>query len=126
MNLAVLKEINDTVKMANEIAAQAGEGPRWSMYATNRSFVAQVMLVVFLVFGSLNVDLPFVQEQAVDIVCGVGALASAAWALVERLNGKTKVVWNKTLAEAAVAEAEALKKGALAKTLDRAIRGTQR
>lgn len=123
MNLAVLKEINDTVKMANEIAAQAGKGPRWSMYATNRSFIAQLMLVVFLVFGSLNVDLPFAQEQAVDAVCGVGALVTAAWALVERLNGKTKVVWNKTLADEAVVEAEALKKDALTKVLDKAIRG---
>ena len=39
----IIREISATVKMANDIAAQQGDGPRWTLFLTNRSFIAQVV-----------------------------------------------------------------------------------
>lgn len=104
----IVREISTTVRMANEIAAQAGDGPRWSLFLTNRSFIAQVVATVFALAGIFGIFLPFGAEEVVEIIALVGFIASQAWALVERIRGKTKAVWNRRQAGEAAQEADAL------------------
>ena len=126
MNLATIKDLSKTVDMANEIAAGAGKGTRWTLFITNRSFIAQVVATVFGLVGVAGVALPFGEDQAVDTVAAVGFLVAQGWAVYERLTGKTSVVWNATQAVKAVEAAKAVNQDVLKQTLDRAIRGTNR
>ena len=45
--IRIIKEIAETVRIANQIANQAGDGPRWTLFLTNRSFIAQVIALLF-------------------------------------------------------------------------------
>lgn len=61
--------------------------------------------------------------DVVEVIAAAGFLTSQGWALLERVWGKTAVVWNRDQAVKAVTEAEAVKNDALSQALDRAIRG---
>lgn len=126
MNIGTIKQISKTVDMANEIAASAGQGTRWTLFLTNRSFIAQIVATAFALVGVAGVALPFGEDQAVETVAAVGFLVAQGWSAYERLTGKTAVVWNTTQAVKAVEAAKAVNQDALKQTLDRAIRGTQR
>lgn len=109
--LRLIKEIADTVKLANSIAADSGSnGPRWSVFVTNRSFIAQLFALVFAALAMFGVPLPIPAEVAADAVYGLAFAAMQLWALVERLMGKTRTVWSKSQAYRAVNEADALSK----------------
>ncbi len=103
-----IREINETIRMANAIAAAGGEGPRWSLFLKNRSFIAQVIATLFAVAGIFGIILPFDAADVIEIVAAIGFLAAQGWALVERIRGKTRVVWSKDQAEKAITEADAL------------------
>jgi hypothetical protein len=104
----IIREVRQTIDMANEIAAQAGEAPRWTLFITNRSFIAQVVATGFALLGLFGVFLPFGAEDIVEMVSLVGFIASQGWALYERFSGKTRAVWNRDQAVKAVQEADAL------------------
>lgn len=102
----IIRELNSTVKMANQIATQdTGGKPRWSLFLTNRSFIAQVIATVFALLAMVGVFVPFGAEDIIEVVALVGYLVSQAWALIERTRGNTKVVWNPTQANDALTEA---------------------
>lgn len=106
----IIREISATVSMANQIAAQAGDGPRWSLFLTNRSFIAQVVATVFALAGLFGIFLPIGADEVVEIIALVGFIAAQVWALVERIRGKTKAVWNRRQAGEVAQEADALSK----------------
>ncbi|RNF34183.1 hypothetical protein [Paracoccus methylarcula] len=107
--LRLFKEISTTVRMANDLAEGSGSaGPRWSVFITNRSFVAQVFTVVFLILAYCGVPLPIPAEVAANAVYGIAITLMALWAVLERLYGKTRVIWSRTQAERAHDEATAL------------------
>lgn len=110
----IIREIRQTIDMANAIAAQAGEGPRWSLFISNRSFIAQVVATGFALLALFGVFLPIGAEEIIELISVVGFIASQGWALYERYFGKTRTIWNKQQAELAVQEADALT-GALRK-----------
>ena len=98
-----LREISRTVAMANELAGEK----RWSLFLTNRSFIAQVVATVFALAGIFGVFIPIDANEIIEIVALVGYLAAQGWALYERVAGKTAVIWNRKQADKL---SEALKK----------------
>lgn len=118
----IIREINETIKMANAIAAAGGDGPRWSLFLTNRSFIAQVIATQFALLDLFGVFLPVDAETIVEVIGAAGFLAAQGWALFERLNGRTRAIWNKDQANKAVDEAAALKGDALSQALNDAMR----
>lgn len=106
----IIREISATVKMANDIAAQAGDGPRWTLFLTNRSFIAQVVALIFALLAIFGVFLPIDAADVAEIIGLVGYLVAQGWSLWERLRGKTRAVWNGDQARKAVEEADALSK----------------
>lgn len=106
----LIREISATVTMANQIAAQAGDGPRWSLFLTNRSFIAQVVALLFASAGLFGLPLPIGAEEATQIIALVGFIAAQGWALAERLAGSTRVIFNRKQASEAITEADALAK----------------
>lgn len=109
------KELTSLVKIANSVAdQQTGDGPKWSFFLTNRSFLVPAIGIVINIL--LLAQMPFlspilaylqafspqlVAEHMVIVVTAVTFL----WSLVERLMGKTRVVWNKKQCVNAVCEA---------------------
>lgn len=106
----IIREISATVKMANDIAAQAGDGPRWTLFLTNRSFIAQVVALIFALLAIFGVFLPVDAADFTEIIGVLGYVAAQVWSLWERMRGKTRAVWNKGQARKAVEEADALSK----------------
>lgn len=104
----IIRQINATIQMANDISAAGGDGPRWSLFLTNRSFIAQVIATLFAVMGIFGVMLPIEAGDVVEIIAAVGFLGGQAWALYERVRGKTRTVWNTKQANLAVVEAVAV------------------
>lgn len=121
----IIREIRATVEMANQIAAAGGDGPRWTLFLTNRSFIAQVIATLFAALGLFGVFLPVDANTAIEVIAAVGFLAAQGWALVERVSGKTRAVWNRDQATKAVEEAAALSTtgDALTDALNKAIGG---
>lgn len=121
----IIREIRATVEMANQIAAAGGEGPRWTLFLTNRSFIAQVIATLFAALGLFGVFLPVDANTAVEVIAALGFLAAQGWALMERVSGKTRAVWNRDQATKAVEEAAALSTtgDALTDALNKAING---
>ena len=119
----IIREIRATVQMANEIAAAGGDGPRWTLFLTNRSFIAQVIATLFAALGFFGVFLPVDANTAIEVIAAVGFLGAQGWALVERIGGKTRAVWNREQAVKAVQEAAALNEtgDALADALAKAL-----
>lgn len=106
----IIREISATVRMANQIAAQAGDGPRWSLFITNRSFIAQAVATGFALLAIFGIFLPIGAEEVAEIIGLVGYLIAQGWALAERLMGRTRVVWSRPQAVDAAREADALSK----------------
>lgn len=113
--LRLIKEISDTVRLANELAGE--DGPRWSVFLTNRSFVAQIFALIFAALALFGVPLPIPAEVAADAVYGVAFAVMQLWAAGERLLGKTRVIWNRPSAHAAMNEAKAIHNDKLSKAL---------
>lgn len=107
--IRLIREISATVRMANDIAEQSGSaGPRWTVFLTNRSFIAQVLALVFAALALFGVPLPIPAEVAADAIYGLAFAILSLWALVERLMGKTRTVWTRQQAYRAANEADAL------------------
>ena len=107
----LIKAISDTVKLANQIAAESGGRPKWSLFLTNRSFIAQSFSILFAVLAIAGVPLPIPADIAADAVYGVAFAVMQVWALVERIMGRTAVVWSLDVAVDAVkTERDALSK----------------
>ncbi|RMC33759.1 hypothetical protein [Paracoccus alkanivorans] len=105
----LIREISETVQLANRIANDSGgNGPRWSVFVTNRSFVAQVFTVVFMVLALCGVPLPIPADVAADTAYGIASAVMALWAGAERLLGHTRVIWSRSQAKRAHDEATAL------------------
>lgn len=105
----LIREISETVEMANNLAKQSGSaGPRWSVFFTNRSFLAQVFTLVFMIMAICGVPLPIPAEVAANAVYGVAIALMALWAALERFYGKTRVIWSRQQAHRAHNEADAL------------------
>lgn len=116
--LRLIREISETVRLANSIVQDSGgNGPRWSVFLTNRSFVAQVFALIFAALALFGVPLPIPAEVAADAVYGVASAAMMLWAAGERLYGKTRVIWNRKAAHDAMAEANAIAHDKLSKAL---------
>lgn len=109
--IRLIREIAATVRMANNITKQNGSAaPRWSFFLTNRSFIAQVFSLIFAALAIFGIPLPIPAGLAADTVYGITFAIMAIWAAVERLFGKTRVVWSKRQADSAKSEADALTK----------------
>ena len=107
--IRLIKEISATVRMANDIAEQSGSaGPRWSAFFTNRSFIAQVLSLVFFVLAVIGFPLSISADVAADALYGIICAAMMVWAGAERFYGKTRVIWTKGQASDALIEADAL------------------
>lgn len=106
--IRIIKEIDETVRLANRITAQAGDGPRWTLFLTNRSFIAQVFSLTFAALALFGVPLPIPAEVAANAVYGAISAGMMIWAGAERLYGKTRVIWSREQARDAAAEADAL------------------
>ena len=108
-----IKNIRALVALANDIAANAGDGPRWSLYLTNRSFIALVIAVTLNIAAVLGVPVVgALAEIAPDVLAGhvveVVTALLVLWSFVERLVGKTRVIWSRKQAVKAVEEAKAI------------------
>ena len=105
-----IKQLRALVAEANAIATQdTGGKPRWSLFFTNRSFVAGVLAAAILVANIAGVPVPaFVGPELADIVVEATVGLLGLWALAERVLGHTRVIWNRKQAQAAVTEADAL------------------
>ena len=119
----IIREISKTVQMANSIAAQAGGGPRWSLFLTNRSFISQIVATVFALLAIFGIILPIGAADVAEVIGLVGYLIAQGWALAERLMGRTRVVWSRPQAVEAVQEADALSKALRAAGARRAAGG---
>lgn len=104
----LIKDINALVVMANTIAAQSSDGPRWTLFLTNRSFLALALGVLSGVLLLFGIVIPGSPDQWIEIIAAIGVIGGPIWALLERIYGRTRVVWNRKQAEAAVVEADAL------------------
>lgn len=104
----IIREISATVRMANQIAAAAGEGPRWTLFLTNRSFILQCVATGFALLGMFGVFLPIDAADLAETIGMIGFVAAQAWALFERLRGKTRAIWSPQQADKALQEADAL------------------
>ncbi|MDO5658277.1 MAG: hypothetical protein Q4G36_08145 [Paracoccus sp. (in: a-proteobacteria)] len=104
----VIRQINQLVTQANRIAGQAGEGPRWSLFLTNRSFIAQVIATLAGILLLAGIVLPGSPELWAEGIVGIVFVLGQLWAFAERLMGRTRVVWSKRQAHEAVEEADAL------------------
>ena len=104
----IIREINATIRVANEISRQAGYGPRWTLFLTNRSFIFQAMATPFALLGLAGIVLPIEASEMTEIVGVIGFLLAQGAVLIERALGKSRVVWNRCQAVEAVEEADAL------------------
>lgn len=106
--ILLLKSIHQTVKLANEIASEGGEGPRWSWFLTNRSFIAAVIGVVLTLLTPFGIQIPFAPEYAAEGIFAAASAGAFLWSFGERLFGKTRAVYNPTQAHDALTEALAV------------------
>lgn len=112
--LKLYRDIRALVAAANSIAANSpSDAPRWSIFLTNRSFLTILFAVVLNALALIGV--PFIgwfEGVAPEILAGrvvefVTALL-ILWAGIERIIGKTRVIWTKRQAKKAVEEAIAV------------------
>lgn len=108
--LKMLRDVRALVAEANKIAAQdPGDAPRWSLFLTNRSFILLAVAVALNVAQFFGVPLPdFVGPNIADQIVALVTALLTLWAFIERVLGKTRVVWSKRQAKKAVEEAVAV------------------
>lgn len=78
------------------------------MFLTNRSFIAQVFTLVFLILALCGVPLPIPADVASDTAYFIASGIMALWSGLERLLGQTRVIWSSKQAKRAKDEATAL------------------
>lgn len=100
-----IRDLNALIQHANELA---GPDKRWSLAFTNRSFIAGVIAFVATVALMAGFPLPVPVDMATETVYALIAVAGMLWALIERVMGKTRAIWNRKQAVEAVTEADAL------------------
>lgn len=111
--LNTYRNLRALIAMANQIAAQnPGGAPRWTLFVTNRSFIALALAVILNVLALLGVPLVgWLEGIAPDALAGqvveAFTAALALWAFLERLWGRSRVIWNRNQAEQAIEEAHA-------------------
>lgn len=145
---ALLKDVGQMVQLANREAARydieaeriLSQGktppPRWSFFLTNRSFLVPVLTMGFnilLVLGlgpwfsaffSLvpGLDASTLAQLTTDQIVLITTLLAGGWSMLERVRGKTKVIWNRRQARAALDEANSVAQNdRLSAALDRAM-----
>lgn len=111
--LKLFRDVRALIAQANAIKAEGGEGPGWSWYMTNRSFIALALAVAINAAAVIGAPIPsFLADAGAEAVAGhvveVATVVLALWALVERLLGKTDVIWNRKQAVKAVEDAKAI------------------
>ena len=126
MMIRLYRDLRALVALANTIAAQnPGDAPRWSLFVTNRSFLALVVAVALNIAAVVGIPLAgwlagIAPEVVADHAVEIATLLLTIWAAAERLAGKTRVIWNRKQAAKAVEEAQApntVEPDALAKAL---------
>lgn len=137
--LRVFHETKKLVDIANREAAKYdGEGPRFSFWLTNRSFLvpALVLLLNVLVLFQVPFLMPLVepviaymQATSPDVLAEhIGAITitlGLVWAAMERLLGRTRVLWNRKQGIKAVEEAVTVvrvERDRLQEALDQALK----
>lgn len=105
-DIRVARQIIQLVNQANEILAAGGEGPRWTWFALNKSFIATVVGVILAVAGLVfPAALGFTPEALEAVIYAAGVLGSFGYAAYQRATGKTRAVWNEKQATDALDEA---------------------
>ncbi|WP_103173795.1 hypothetical protein [Paracoccus sp. SY] len=102
--LLIFKIIRD-LAMLIEAANKAAGGKHWSVAFFNRSFVALAIATLASIALALGLQLPIPVDVATENVLAIITVGGIAWAGVERIMGKTKVVWNRQQANDALSEA---------------------
>lgn len=102
-----IRDLNALIQHANELA---GPDRRWSLAFTNRSFIAGVIAFAATVALMIGFPLPVPVDVATETVYALIAVGGLLWALIERITGKTRAIWNKRQAKEALTEADALTK----------------
>ena len=111
--LTLIRDLRALIALANEIGGQdTGGKPRWSLFATNRSFIAVAIAVALNALAVSGLPVPavlagIVPELLAGQVVETVTVAMAVWAGVERLLGTTRVIWSRRQALKAVEEAAA-------------------
>lgn len=108
----ILKELNEMVNIANKIAVENGptsgiDAGDWIVFFKTRSFVALGISIVFMILPMIGIYIPFGETATLELYMNMVAVIGFIWALIERLLGKKKVVWNKTHASKAINQATA-------------------
>lgn len=104
----LFRNLSTLVRMANAIAAEhPGVAPRWSLYLTNRSFIALAFAVALNIAALVGFTLPLPTEELADIWVQIITASLALYAFGERLAGKTRVIWSQKQAAKALEEARA-------------------
>ena len=117
--IRVARQIISLVNQANQIIEAGGEGPRWTWFALNKSFIASVVGVILAVAGLVfPAALGFTPEALEAAIYAVGVLGSFGYAVHQRVTGNTRAVWNQKQATDALDEA-------LAKVLNDAYRAEE-
>jgi len=104
--IRVARQIIRLVNQANEILAVGGEGPRWTWFALNKSFIASAVGVLLAVAGLVfPAALGFTPEALEAVIYAVGVIASFGYAAYQRATGQTRAIWNEKQANDALDEA---------------------
>ena len=105
-----LRDLSRLVDHLNEVATTPTGEKRWSLAYTNRSTIAYTLAVLLGIAAAFGVPIPLnlnADMLAEHIYVGLSALM-ALWGLLERMNGVTRAIWNRTQGEKAKEEADAL------------------
>lgn len=103
----------DAIRKIKSLVAEANRltdgGKHWSVAFFNRSFVLQVVATAAALLAVFGVPLPGGPDVWAEFwgeaIWGAIFAIAQLWALIERLRGKTKAVWNTKQASDALAEA---------------------
>ena len=97
-----IRQIKALIDEANRLTSG---GDNWSLALTNRSFILQVISTVAATIAIFGIALPGGADLWGEAIWGAIFAIAQIWALIERLRGKTKAVWNTRQASDALAEA---------------------
>lgn len=102
------------LKQIIDYANQISDGKRYSVFFTNRSFLALLFAFIINIANAFGFSLPFgLNIVAPDIIAGnVVAVATAVlllWGYLERALGVTRAVFNKKQAAKAIVEAASVR-----------------
>lgn len=104
----IMKAIRDAAALVDQANRMAGPDRRWSLAYNNRSFWSALIGVAATLAAAFGLPFPIPLDIAAEVAWTLVSIAGMAWALIERLMGKTRAVWNPTQGAEAVQEADAL------------------